>query len=356
MFRSSRWLLAALLLVSSCDTSPITRRIKLAAQPVLPSGRSEIIGSALRVEAERLEPLAKGSRYLVWAVKDEGAVPLGDFRGGSVALSVAATALHDDPSTVRSIRITEESTTALPDAPSGRVQLEGPLGGALAFQPMTPAEAANGGGEGRTEDAHLILRTSNLPPLPTGLSYAVWARFPPPAKGSSGTSQSALAGDDAGMMDMGDGGMDMGDAAMDMGDAAMEPPDAATEPPDAAAPGLDAAAPGLDASAPGPDAAAPGPDAGTAPRPDAGAAPGRDAGAAEPAPVPNEAGMVLLGTLDDSGVLDATFPYLLATAQEIVITVTSARAVPELVSPVRILRGELTLPAKSSESSPTHTH
>jgi hypothetical protein len=67
--------------------------------------------------------------------------------------------------------------------------------------------------------------------------------------------------------------------------------------------------------------------------------------------------MVLLGALDSSGVLDANVTYLLASMQEMVITIQSARADPTALSPVTVLRGLLQLPAPGTgEGAPTHSH
>jgi len=269
--RLPRVLLAAsagLVLLAACEATPITRRVKLSAAPVLPSGASSLVGNSLRATAAGLEPLKESMRYVVWAVGAEATNSLGSLDGGT---SLSATVDPVRMAAVRELRVTEEDVgSGPPTSPSTALRLIGSMGGTLAYVPVSAASLAAAGGEARADDTMLMVTTS-LPTLEKGLEYRVWTRFP----SSAGVDSHALSGD--------------------------------------------------------PWAS--------------------EASALSPS------GMVALGTLDGTGMLMADFPYLLATMQEVIVTVQSAGGQAGQVSPVRVLQGMLKLPAPgaSAESAP-HAH
>ncbi len=254
--RSSPLAIAGLSAVLGCQVGPIMRTFTLAAQVALPSGRSEVIGQSLRVQAEGLEPLAPSSRYVAWAQTSAGATALGVLRPGE-PLAVPFEGALADPAGIQSIQVTEEQAGELPAAPSALLRLRGDGIGGLAYVPVSSA-AATWSGQVTTRDNKLDLHTSNLPPLGEGLKYGVWVRF----------AQSHECEQEGG----------------------------------------------------------------------------------EGVPA-----FVSLGALDSSGALDAAYPYLLATIQEMAITVQSDRGDSAAISPVRLLQGAIVLPAPPA-GGPVHQH
>ncbi len=291
-------LLWGLSLVAGCGGDPVMRLITLTAQPTLASGESTLRGDLLHVYTCGLEPLVETSQYVAWIVMGGQATVLGRL-APTVNPTVFAVSSPLDPATPADVLVTEETgRSTYPDSPSPLVRLSGPVGGNLTYAPLCGSCLAGVTGTAELRDDQITVSAMQSPPLPAGLLYGVWATW---------TTVIATSGDSMPGMSM---VMDPGTPVpLDAGHTTTAPATTGT----------------CSYNAQGTESTS---------------------AAVE---------RLLLGMLDDIGMLTTDAPRSLTTVDEIVLTVESARAAADTMSAVVAMRGQITLPVTAETAAP-HMH
>lgn len=169
-------------LVAGCAEPPVVRVVPLKPQQHLPRMDSLLLNGRLRLVLKELEPLREGTLF-AWARFAQGLNALG-------AVEEISTFTVMDGHQVEELLVTHEASAA-PPSPSGNLIFRGRLGETLAlggYGGPSPTSLSRAQVTARVQDEQLVLRSTELPSLGSGLHYAVWVRH----QGSAGRRLGSL--------------------------------------------------------------------------------------------------------------------------------------------------------------------